>query len=70
MTFKEGDRVYVTDPALAELRTIMRDATGEDPPPNHHGTVAEVAGDAVVINFDDGVCAIYPTNEVRASGEG
>ena len=63
--FKPGDRVYVTDPGLAQLRRIMRDATGEEPAPNHHGTVDEVEGDQVLINFDDGVCAPYPTAETR-----
>jgi hypothetical protein len=64
--FKHGDRVYVTDPALAQLREIMRNATGEEPPPNHHGTVEEVwdSGD-VLIHFDDGVGAPYPADEVR-----
>lgn len=64
--FKHGDRVYVTDPALAELRAIMRTATGQEPAPNHHGTVEEVwdSGD-VLIYFDDGAGAPYPQAEVR-----
>lgn len=65
-TFKPGDRVLVTDPALAAMRAIMRDATGQEPTPNHHGTVKEVwsSGD-ILINFDDGVGAPYPASEVR-----
>lgn len=63
--FKHGDRVYVTDPALAALRDIMRNATGSEPPPNHHGTVEEVWEDGVLIYFDDGSGASYPFNEVR-----
>lgn len=70
--FKPGDRVYVTDPGLAELRAIMRDATGKEPPPNHHGTVHELwDDDAVLICFDSeagpglGSGAPYPLAEVR-----
>ena len=64
--FKAGDRVYVTDPALAQLRAIMRNATGVDPKPNHHGTVEEVWGNhSVLIYFDDGGGAPYPIAEVR-----
>ena len=37
MNFKKGDRVYVTDPALAQLREIMRSATGKESAPNHMG---------------------------------
>ena len=64
--FKQGDRVYVTDPALAQMRAIMRNATGQEPAPNHHGTVEEVwdNGD-VLIYFDDGVGAPYPAHEVE-----
>lgn len=64
--FKPGDRVYVTDPALAEMREIMRRATGEEPAPNHTGTVEEIwdEGD-VLIHFDDGIGAPYPAHEVR-----
>ena len=64
--FKHGDRVYVTDPALARLREIMRDATDAEPKPNQHGTVEEVwdSGD-VLVYFDDGMGAPYPPSEVR-----
>jgi hypothetical protein len=64
--FKPGDRVYVADPGLAELRAIMRRATGKEPPPNHHGTVEEVwPNGTVLIDFDDGCAAPYPPAEVR-----
>lgn len=64
--FKPGDRVYVTDPALAQLREIMRNATGQEPTPNHHGTVEEVWDSGnVLIYFDDGCRAPYPADEVR-----
>jgi len=45
----------------------MRQATGAEPRPNHHGTVAEPwdAGETVLIDFDDGVAAPYPIAEVR-----
>lgn len=66
MTFKAGDRVLVTDPALAQLREIMRNATGSEPKPNHHGTVEQVWDDGTcLIYFDDGVGAPYPAAEVR-----
>lgn len=72
--FSAGDRVYVTDPGLAQMREIMRQATGTEPAPNHHGTVEEVWDDdgMVLIIFDeDGVeaagnAAPYPVSEVRA----
>jgi hypothetical protein len=65
--FKHGDRVYVDDPGLAQLRQIMRDATGVDAPPNHHGTVEDVwrDSDTVLIHFDDGVGAPYPAENVH-----
>jgi hypothetical protein len=69
--FHPGDRVYVTDPGLAELRAIMRRATGHGPAPNHHGTVEFVEDGWVVIVFDgpDGPAtsnaAPYPAAEVR-----
>lgn len=65
--FKRGDRVLVTDPALANLREIMRQATGREPTPNHHGTVYEVWDDGatILIYFDDGVGAPYPAAEVE-----
>ena len=64
-TFKPGDRVYVDDHGLAELRRIMREATGVEPEPNHHGTVHRVYDDAVEIEFDDYVVAIYDEDEVH-----
>lgn len=69
--FKPGDRVYVTDPGLAELRAIMRSG-GHEPFPNHHGTVAEIWDDGMVlIHFDSedgegqGSGAPYPVEDVR-----
>lgn len=70
-SIKPGDRVFVTDPGLAQLRDIMFRATGSTTP-NHHGTVAEVWDDGtLLINFDeDGVegagnAAPYPPTEVQ-----
>jgi hypothetical protein len=64
--FAPGDRVYVTDRGLAQLREIMWRATGSEPAPNHHGTVEEVWDDGtVLITFDDGGGAPYPPSEVR-----
>lgn len=65
VTFKPGDRVAVHDPALEQLQAIMRSATDEEPPPNNIGTVDEVDGDRVLINFDDGGCAPYPARDTR-----
>jgi hypothetical protein len=63
--YAHGDRVLVTDPGLAMLRDIMR-KYGEEPKPNHHGTVEEVWDDGtVLIHFDDGSAAPYPPAEVR-----
>jgi hypothetical protein len=68
-----GDRVYVNDPGLAQLRDIMRRATGKEPPPNHYGIVDALWDDAegtVLITFDeDGVVgagnsAPYPIDDV------
>lgn len=60
-----GDRVYVTDPALAAMRDIMRRATGTEPKPNHYGIVASVDGDRVLVTFDDGMAAPYSASDVR-----
>jgi len=62
--FTPGDRVFVTDPALAELRAIFARATGKERP-NHHGTIDEVWSDRILIIFDDGGSAPYPADEVR-----
>lgn len=65
-TFKPGDRVLVTDAGLASLRAIMRQATGVEPTPNHHGTVDELWDDGhILITFDDGGAAPYPSFEVQ-----
>lgn len=69
-TFKPGDRVYVLDPGLAELRAIMR-RYGHEPTPNHHGTVHEIEDGMVEIWFDNedgpglGQASFYPHDEVR-----
>jgi hypothetical protein len=64
-----GDRVAVDDPGLAELRAIMRSATGEEPPPNNEGVVeTEWDEDGTIvflIDFDDGGASPYPMNSVR-----
>lgn len=58
-----GDRVQVTDPALAQMREIMR-RSGIEPKPNHTGTVSKVWDDSILIDFDDGCAAPYPFAEV------
>lgn len=63
--FVPGDRVYVDDQALAEVRYIMRRATGAEPAPNHHGTVERVEDGLVYIVFDDGGGAPYPVEETH-----
>lgn len=68
--FKKGDRVYVVDAGLAAIRDIMRRATGQEPEPNHHGTVEEVwDNEDILIYFDDGVGAPYPVTDVRHLGD-
>lgn len=69
--FHPGDRVFVTDPGLAQLRAIMRSA-GHKPFPNHHGTVTWTDEDNdILIAFDNedgpgqGSSAPYPPHEVR-----
>lgn len=67
----EGDAVEVLDPALAELRTIMRKATGREPAPNHHGVVKQIEDDTAYVLFDDtGQLAPYPLSEVRPAPRG
>jgi hypothetical protein len=65
--FKPGDRVFVIDEGLARLRAIMKQVTGEEPSPNHHGTVEEIwdNGNTLLIYFDDGGGAPYPVEDVR-----
>lgn len=64
--FQHGDRVLVTDAGLAALRDVMRRATGQEPAPNHHGTVERLMDDGqVLIHFDDGIGAPYPADQVR-----
>ena len=50
--FKKGDRVKVMDPGLKMLRDTMR-RIGQEPRPNHHGTIHEVRGDEAEVWFDD-----------------
>lgn len=64
-----GDRVYLTDPGLAQLREIMRGATGTEPAPNQHGTIESVDDGLILIVFDDGQAAPYPADEVRLLNE-
>ena len=68
--FKKGDKVLVTDPGLAQLRAIMRDATGKEPEPNHHGVVEEVWDDGnILIHFEDGTGSPWPPSMVRLRKE-
>ena len=62
-----GDHVLVLDPALAQLRAIMRRHTGVEPEPNHHGTVDSIDDETstVFVLFTDGQLAPYPMHEVR-----
>lgn len=69
--FQEGDRVYVLDPGLKQLRDIMSKGGGEVKP-NHHGTVLEILpddedaqGSELLIGFDDEIAAPYPIHQVR-----
>jgi hypothetical protein len=70
--FYVGQRVYLTDPSLEMLRRVMWQATGKEPPPNHHGTVHEIWDDgSIEIWFDNekgegqGQSVPYPPDEVR-----
>lgn len=55
-----GDRVFVDDEGLRQLRELMR-SFGEDAPPNHTGVIDEVWDDSYLIVFDDtGSAAPYP----------
>ena len=65
MSIRVGDRVRVDDPFLAALREIMR-SSGEEPKPNHHGTVTNVGRYEITITFDDGgATAAYPSHLVE-----
>lgn len=81
MMFKTGDRVYVNDPALLQLRDLMRAYGRVDPGPNNIGTVDSVSEEdgvfTVYVNFDSeegegmGSCAPYNITEVcRFKGNG
>jgi hypothetical protein len=60
------ERVEVLDEDLAQLREIMRQATGREPAPNHHGTVERIDDGIAYILFDDtGQLAPYPLAQVR-----
>lgn len=66
-----GDRVYVDDPALAQLRAIVNGMTGEEPEPNHHGTIDHIVDGWAYIIFDSdegeamGTCAPYSLCQVH-----
>ncbi|WP_419708008.1 hypothetical protein [Promicromonospora sp. NFX87] len=61
-----GEQVEVLDEGLAQLREIMRRATGREPKPNHHGVVEQIEDGLVYILFNDtGQLAPYPLAEVR-----
>lgn len=68
---RPGDRVYVDDEGLESLREIMRQVTGTEPAPNHHGTVDEVRDGMAIIVFDGpegeatSNAAPYPLTEVH-----
>lgn len=69
--FQPGDRVYVDDPMLAQLRSIIREYEGYEPPPNHTGTVDSVSEDGrVSIVFDDGSIAPYGEHETHLLADG
>jgi hypothetical protein len=69
--YAPGDRVQVTDRGLAMLRAIMRESTGREPKPNHHGTVEKILDDGdILIAFDDGGCAPWLPSEVLPLIEG
>ena len=71
---RSGDRVYVDDPALAQLRDIVRRETGEEPEPNHQGTIDHIYDGMAYIIFDSdegeamGNCAPYPLTQVHLLG--
>lgn len=65
--FEVGDLVEVLDEGLAMLRRIC-----PDQPPNHHGRVAEISGETIMVEFpidgsyeDHSQVAPYPANLVR-----
>lgn len=62
-----GDLVEVLDEGLAMLRRIC-----PDQPPNHHGRVAEIKDDTIMVEFpidgsyeDHSQVAPYPVSMVR-----
>lgn len=62
-----GDEVEVLDAGLAMLRKVCPDM-----PPNHHGRVAEIEGDTIMVEFpidgsydDHSQVAPYPRHEVK-----
>ena len=71
LRLKKGDRVSVNDPVLAQLRAIMRQATGQEPKPNHIGTIEDPAfgQGEVLIYFDDGSSAPYPVDQCTVLNE-
>ena len=61
---KPGDRVADLDPGLAQMRDIMRNATGVEPEPNHYGVVREISDDTAYIDYDDGLYAPCPLTQL------
>lgn len=66
MNFKVGDEVLVLDDGLALLRSVCPGM-----PPNHHGRVAEINGDQILVEFpidgsyEHSQVAPYSKSEVR-----
>ena len=64
-----GDLVMVDDPGLKALRIAMQRATRKSPP-NHHGTVAEILDNGMILvefPLSDGGSQVapYPLKQVR-----
>lgn len=62
-----GDKVEVLDEGLAMLRKLCPGM-----PPNHHGRVAEIYGDTIMVEFpidggyeEHSLVAPYPRSEVK-----
>lgn len=44
----------------------MKEATGKEPDPNHHGVVSEVKRDGYLIDFTDGTSSPWDESQVEA----